>query len=143
MMRNLLFSVEPRWDAGLALVRVAAGLFIARHGLDVFDAAGMREMGTWLSTDLHLPAGPALAYLAKGTEFFGGLLLAVGFLTRPAAVMLMITMMVAAFGAHADDIFGKGQAALLYLLLFGAFFFAGPGRWSVDYWLATRRVLKR
>ena len=142
-MRNLLFSPEARWPAGLAVVRLITGLLMARHGLDVFDAAGMREMGTWLNTGLHLPAGHLLAYLAKGTEFFGGLLLAVGLLTRVAAVLLIITMLVAVFGAHADSILDKGQVALLFLLLFGAFLCAGPGRWSLDYWLTTRRGLKR
>ncbi len=138
-MQSLLFSPAARGAAGLALVRLAAGLLIAHHGLDVFNADGMREMGTWLASDLHLPAGRLMAYLAKGTEFFGGLLLAIGLLTRPATLLLMVTMAVAVFGAHGDDIFGKGQVALLFLLLFAAFFFAGPGRWSLDYWLTARR----
>ena len=142
-MQHLLLSTEPRWPAGLAVVRLLTGLLMARHGLDVFDAAGMRDMGTWLSTDLHLPAGYLMAYLAKGTEFFGGLLLAVGLLTRVAAALLIVTMLVAVFGAHADSILDKGQVALLFLLLFAAFFFAGPGRWSLDHWLTTRRALRR
>ena len=142
-MRSLLFFAEPRWAAGLALVRLTAGLLIAHHGLDVFDAEGMRGMGDWLATDLHLPAGHLMGYLAKGTEFFGGLLLALGLLTRPAALLLAVTMAVAVFGAHGDDVFGKGETAFVYGLLFLVFFFAGPGRWSLDHWLATRGELKR
>ena len=142
-MRNALFSADPRWPFGLALVRLAAGLLIARHGLDVFDADGMRGMGEWLTTDLHLPAGLLLAYLAKGTEFFGGLLLAVGLFTRLATLLLVVTMAVAVLGAHGDAVLEKGETALLYLLLFAAFFFAGPGCWSADYWLAARREVKR
>jgi putative oxidoreductase len=137
-MRPSLISVEPRWPAGLALVRLIAGGLIAYHGLAVFDSEGMREMGTWLATDLHMPAGLLMAYLAKGTEFFGGLLLAIGLFTRPAAALLIVTMAVAVFGAHGSTILTEGQPALLFLLLFGAFFCAGPGRWSVDYWLSTR-----
>mgnify|MGYP002776998123 FL=1 len=142
-MRDLLFSPDARWSAGLAFVRLVGGLLMARHGLDVFDAKGMAEMGDWLATDLHLPAGSVMAYLAKGSEFFGGLLVAVGLLTRPTALLVVVTMLVAAFGAHGDDVLGKGEHALLFGLLFAVFFFTGPGRWSVDYWLSGRRALKR
>lgn len=135
MLPSFLFSAEPLWPAGLALVRVVTGLLLMRHGLDVFDGEGMREMGTWLATDLHLPAGLVMAYLAKGSEFFGGLLLALGLATRVAAFSLLVTMAVAVLGAHGDDILGKGETALLYLLLALTFLFVGPGRWSVDYWL--------
>ncbi len=137
-MRSFLFSVEPRWPLGLALIRLVTGILIARHGLSVFDAEEIRGMGTWLANDLHLPAGLLMAYLAKGTEFFGGLLLAVGLLTRPATALLSITMAVALFGAHADTMLTEGQPALLFLLLFGALFCFGPGRWSLDYWLMNR-----
>lgn len=138
-MSSFLLAPDARWPSGLALVRVAAGVLIAKHGWAVFDADGMRSMGAWLTNDLHVPAGAHLAYVAKGTEFFGGLLLAIGLLTRPAALLLAVTLAVAAFGAHAGAVLAEGETALVYLLLFLAFFFAGPGRWSLDYWLTARR----
>ena len=140
-MTSFLFDSRPHGPAGWTLLRVLTGLLIARHGLSVLDSAGMRGMGEWLSNGIHLPAGLLLAYLAKGTEFFGGLLLALGLLTRPVALLLAFTMAVAVFGAHADDILGKGEVALVFGVLFLAFFGAGPGRWSLDHWLTTRRNL--
>jgi putative oxidoreductase len=138
-MRFSLVAVEPRWSGGLAVVRLIVGGLMARHGLDVFDPEGMRGMGEWLANDLHLPAGLLMAYLAKGAEFFGGILLAIGLATRVAALLVVVTMAVAVFGAHGDSVLKEGEVALLYLLVFGAFFCAGPGRWSVDYWLTNRR----
>ena len=136
----MMFDSTLRWPLGLAFVRLATGLLMARHGLDVFDRAGMHEMGIWLANDLHLPAGVLMAYLAKGTEFFGGILVAVGLLTRPAAALVVVTMAVAALGAHRATLLTEGQPAVLFLLLFAGFLCTGPGRWSIDHWLAARRA---
>ena len=58
------------------------------------------------------------------TEFVGGLCLAVGLLTRPASLLILITMAVAFFLQHAPDAFATkekaflfGGIALLYLLI--------------------------
>ena len=107
------------------------------HGLSVFDAEKISGMAKWLGDDLHMPAPLLLAYLAKGAEFFGGLLLALGLGTRVAAVFLIVTMAVAVLGAHADDMLVRATNALLYLLLFFSFLLMGPGPWSLDHWLRT------
>lgn len=138
-MRSFLFTARPLWPAGFSLVRLAVGALIMPHGLSVFDVEKISGMAKWLGDDLHMPAPLLLAYLAKGAEFFGGLLLALGLGTRVAAVFLIVTMAVAVLGAHADDILGEGENALLYLLLFFSFLLMGPGPWSLDHWLENRR----
>jgi len=80
-----------------------------------------------------------MAYLAKGSEFFGGLFFAMGLLTRFMAIPLSITMVVAAFVAHHGQITGEGEHAFLFLLIFVAFFFIGSGKWSVDYLLKRKK----
>lgn len=69
-------------------------------------------------------------------ELAGGLLLAVGFLTRPVAFILADDMAVAYFMAHAPKNFfpvlNGGDAAILYCFTILLFFVAGPGRWSID-----------
>jgi len=69
-------------------------------------------------------------------EVIGGLLLAVGLMSRLTAFVLAGNMAVAYFMAHAPKGFfplaNGGDAAVLFCFVFLALFVAGPGRWSVD-----------
>jgi len=71
-------------------------------------------------------------YLAAGTEFFLALLLCIGLFTRLVSIPLAFTMLVAAFVVHVDDPFAKKEFALLYLMPFLLFIFAGGGKYSID-----------
>ncbi len=68
-------------------------------------------------------------------ELVGGLLLAIGLVTRPVAFVLAGDMAVAYFMAHAPKSFfpllNGGDGAILYCFIFLLFFIAGPG-WSID-----------
>jgi len=136
MIKKLL-SVNPVGIDALSIIRVFAGILILLHGKMVFDSQIMNGMAESMSKDLGLPFPLLMAYLAKGSEFFGGLFFALGLLTRFVSIPLTITMAVAAFIAHHGEITGEGEHAFLFLLIFVAFFFIGSGKWSVDY------VLKR
>lgn len=118
-------------DTGLLLVRVFAGLSLAlAHGLGKLPPAegfvtGVEEMG------FPLPA--LFAWAAALSEFGGGLLLAIGLLTRPAALSVLITMLVAAFVRNAGAPFGGDrELALLYGSTALLFLLAGAGRYSLD-----------
>ena len=82
------------------------------------------------------PAPTIMAWLVALTEFVGGALLAVGFLTRPAAAAVFIFMMVAAFVAHFPNGFFWTSRGFEYPLMWGiaALFFLirGGGPYSVD-----------
>ena len=129
-----LFSAQPFQFQLIALTRVFFGALIANHGLMVFNSEAMQQMATMLGEG-GMPTPTLLAYLAKGSEFFGGVLLALGLFTRAAIIPLVITMLVAAFGAHKGQIFGEGEHAFLFLLAFVTFFFTGAGKWSFDNFL--------
>ena len=86
-----------------------------------------------LGSELGLPFPLLMAYLAKGTEFFGGLLFALGLFTRFTTIPLAITMAVAILGSHQGQITGDGEHPFLFFLIFAAFFFIGSGKWSIDY----------
>ena len=77
-----------------------------------------------------------LMLLAGILEAFGGLLILIGFLTRPVAFILSGFMAVAYFMAHASQNFfpvnNMGDAAILYCFVFLYLFFAGPGALSID-----------
>jgi len=140
MLKRFL-SFNPIAIEALAFIRIISGILILIHGYAVFDALKMNEMGNYLHKELGMPLPHLLAYLAKGSEFFGGLFFAIGLFTRFVSIPLVITMAVAVFGAHNGEIAGEAEHAFLFLLVFAAFFFIGSGKWSLDY-MINRRVGK-
>jgi putative oxidoreductase len=118
---------------GVLILRVFAGLTMAlAHGMGKFPMSDMMVDGV---RALGFPMPEVFAYAAALAELVGGLLIAVGLLTRPAAIGLAFTMAVAAFGAHAADPFQVKEMAFLYLFVSLFFAFYGPGRLSVDFFL--------
>ena len=100
--------------AGGGITAIDVGLLILRLGLaTVFLAHGGQKMFGWFGghgleatvagmvTKNGIPA--PLAYLATFTEFFGGLAVLGGLLSRLASLGLLITMLVAIFGVHLND----------------------------------------
>ncbi|MDA0748989.1 MAG: DoxX family protein [bacterium] len=120
-------------NGGLALLRVFAGLAMAlQHGIGKIPPsdgfiAGVQKLG--------FPLAEGFAWAAGTSEFLGGLLLALGLLTRPAAACVAGTMAVAAFGRHAADPFQNKELALLYLGVALLFVALGAGRYGVDAFL--------
>ena len=113
-------------------------MLIMKYGKVIWDEQEMQNQFDFFANIIKFPIPNVLAYLAKGTEFFGGLLLALGLFTRPAAFCLATTMFVATFIANNGNFFSDAEVSFMYMLLFLTFFFAGPGKWSLDYWLFNR-----
>ncbi|AGH46716.1 DoxX family protein [Paraglaciecola psychrophila] len=84
-------------------VRVGAGVIFAAHGAQKlfgwFGGYGLESTAGWMES-IGLAPGTLMAALAGSAEFFGGLLLIVGFLVRPTAIVLAITMLVAIVTVH-------------------------------------------
>jgi putative oxidoreductase len=84
-------------------VRVGAGVIFAAHGAQKlvgwFGGSGLEGTAGWMES-IGLAPGTLMAALAGSAEFFGGLLLIVGFLVRPTAIVLAITMLVAIVTVH-------------------------------------------
>src|SRR5467141_1606038 len=80
--------------------------------------------------------------LTSGIEFFGGLFLLLGLLTRISAGALAVTMIVAIRSAKWADVDSLetllGFDEFEYLALFLWLAIAGPGVLSVDHWLQRR-----
>jgi putative oxidoreductase len=82
-------------------------------------------------------------FMAAFAEAIGGLMLLLGFLTRPACVLLFITMVVAAVKHNVDDgTFMSGSHATESAIVFLSLIFIGPGKYSLDAWLLPPRVKK-
>ncbi|MEE2672207.1 MAG: DoxX family protein [Myxococcota bacterium] len=89
-------------DEGLLMLRVFIGACFVVHALGKLGLVGTGDMSgftAWLA-DLGVPYAPAQAYLAMLSELVGGTLLVVGLLTRPAALLLVGTMIVAGRVGH-------------------------------------------
>lgn len=115
----------------LAVLRIVTALLLIEHGTQ-------KLFGLPTPADSSMAAGElgGLMLVAGILEALGGLLILVGFLTRPVAFILSGFMAVAYFMAHAPQNFfpvnNFGDAAILFCFVFLYLFFAGPGAWSVD-----------
>ena len=87
---------------------------------------------------MGFPLPTLFAWAAALSEFAGGLLVAIGLLTRPAAFFAACTMAVAFFVRHGDQPFLEGERAFLFLTAFLAILVAGAGRYAVDALLYRR-----
>jgi putative oxidoreductase len=131
-------------DIGLLIARLGFGAYITMHGYVKF----IHDDGIYLSDQflggikaMSLPAPLVFAWLSTGTEFIGGILIAIGLLTRPAALALLINMSVAAFIAMQKMPFFDPKSPLSkeFPLLFWMFFLLvlliGGGRFAIDSFL--------
>ena len=95
----------------------------------------------------HIPAPHLLAPFVSGVEFFGGIFLLVGFMTRISAGALGITMIVAIASAKwemvdsLETLLGFDETEYLALFLWLAI--AGAGAISVDQLLKSRTWQQR
>lgn len=139
-MKNLLSSLT-RTDnsfAPLALRLPVAIIFMA-HGAQKlfgwFGGYGLEGTGQWMAS-IGLEPGYLMALGAGSAEFLGGLALLIGLLTRPAAVALAFTMIVAIVTVHIDNgLFMSNNGYEFGLALLAAsvsLAISGGGRFSVD-----------
>jgi putative oxidoreductase len=122
------------------LVRLATGLLLVPHGAQklfgLFGGYGVAATGAYFDTKLGLHPGIAFAALAGFIEFFGGLALALGLLTRLAALGIVALMTVAVFAVHLGNGFfwtaGGFEYPLMWGLLALAILLRGGGSYSLD-----------
>ena len=150
--RLVQFALQGSSDLGpyaILLVRVSIGLFFAISGGNkLFVAGGRRTMYETL-VKAKVPFPNLMTYFVSGVEFVGGCLLTVGFLSSLACMALLVDMLVAILTTKLSAM-PKGLSPLnwlddflylpevLYVLFFIWLICAGPGKFSVDYWLAGK-----
>lgn len=106
-MKALLQKITTS-NAGYSALslRVPIGIIFMAHGAQKlfgwFGGYGLEGTGQWMAS-IGLGPGVLMALLAGSAEFFGGLFILLGLLTRPAAVALAFTMVVAIFSVHFEN----------------------------------------
>lgn len=99
MLRRLTATEN---SAAVAILRVVLGIVFFAHGaqkmLGWFGGRGFSGTMGFFTNNLHIPA--VFAFLAIAAEFFGGLGLIVGLLTRIAAFGIAVNMVVAILTVH-------------------------------------------
>jgi putative oxidoreductase len=124
-------------NLGLLFLRVYTGLvFASQHGIRKIPPPEKFIQGVG---ELGFPLPEFFAWAAGCAEFFGGILLAVGLLTRPAAFFILLTMLTAVFGRHAADPFNIKELALTYGFIALFFLLSGSGRYGIDAIIQRRR----
>lgn len=121
-------------DMGKLLLRAVLAILILMHGLaKIFNGIGGIS---GMVGKFGLP--PEFAYLVYVGEVLAPLLVLIGLMTRPAALVIAINMVFAVALAHMGDLFSITKTGGWALELQGMFFIAavavallGAGRYSV------------
>jgi putative oxidoreductase len=133
----------------ILLVRVSLGVFFAISGANKLFATDDAKRVYETLVQAKIPFPHQTAYFVSGVEFVCGSLLIVGFLSSPACATLLIDMAVAILTSSLATL-PKGLSPLrwlddflylpevLYVLIFIWLLCSGPGKFSVDYWLAGK-----
>jgi len=137
MLKNIFNTAHSQLtDWGLLVLRISTGVLMITHGLPkLTNFNQIVSDGQFIPVLESVALGLALTVMA---EFFMSLFLIAGLFTRLSIVPLIITMLVAVFVAHANDPFAVKEHALLFLFPYLTLLLAGPGRFSVDYFLAKK-----
>ena len=129
-------SLAKHADLGLLIGRLGVGVIFVVFGWQ--KLSGGQVAWTHLG---HAMAGLGITFMpniwglvATLSEFVGGFLLILGFLFRPAATLIALTMLVAAvstFREHPHSFTQYSRAIEMFCIMI-VFIFVGPGKYSLE-----------
>jgi putative oxidoreductase len=146
--RFVLLGSSDLEQYAILLVRVSLGVFFAISGANKLFATGGSKAIYETLVKAKVPFPHQTVYLVSSVELIGGSLLIAGLLSSLASVALLIDMIVAVLTTTLSTL-PKGLSPLnwlddflylpevLYILLFIWLICSGPGKFSLDYWLAA------
>jgi putative oxidoreductase len=126
-----LYAAIEEWT--LPLLRIVTGLWLLPHGWSKLSG-GLQGTADFFQSAGFSP-GLFWAWMVALTEFFGGLFLAAGFLTRLVTIPIIIFLLAAA-SFHSSNGFMWSNGGLEYPLFWAVsafiFLIRGGGKASVD-----------
>ena len=126
------------WNLLLLMVRIWLGfrMFTASYSsiTGILGSANERAFfEKWFGQELHFPAPVYMAFLAKGSELVGGILVFFGLFTRVSAALIAFTMLVATLVANLGKNFNiDGGFTISYFLFALILIVQGAGPYSLD-----------
>lgn len=150
-LMKIVLTGERSWEwLPILVARVSLGLFFAVSGYNkLFNEekhVGLIE----LMMEIGMPFPEFMALFLACVEFFGGILLMLGLFSTFVSIALIIAMVVAIVTVEIEHIIPKGIGPLdwmswflylpqvLYIILFAWLITTGPGKISLDHFLASR-----
>lgn len=141
-MKIPFLSAESRHiDCGLLLMRIVFGITLfLKHGYE--KVTEFPRMSHQFPNLFHL-GEPATLTIALISDGICSLLLVLGLATRYAAAFGFLNILVAWIWVHHFSFFGRngdhGEIIVLFLGALAGFVLTGPGRFSLDYLLLTKK----
>jgi len=130
-----LKALDEFRDQGLLVLRVGLGIMFVLHGWPKLAGGPEKweKVGGAVGT-LGIDFAPQFwGFMAAMAEFGGGILLALGLLTRPALLGLIFTMFVAAWmHISKESGFPKISHPIELGITFMGLLLTGPGKFSLD-----------
>jgi putative oxidoreductase len=136
-MKNLLLSTKSFLpETSYIILRFFTGVMMCYyHGWSklISDSERWEQLGNsltqWIGFDaLNVPLG----FMAAFSESIGALFIAFGFMTRPAALLLGFTMLVASSKKLSETGIEGSEMPLLFLMLSLVIYLKGSGRLGLD-----------
>ena len=132
-MLNQFFSRFSGW--GPFFLRLGAGVIMIAHGAQklfgIWGGPGLKGFSGYLGSQLGVKPALAWAVLVALVEFVGGILLVLGIMTRLAALLIGIVMLVAIVGVHWGGGFFSFEFPLMILAACICLLLTGGGRASL------------
>ena len=143
MVYNFLFPTKPnttKVSLFLLAVRIIFGILLMNHGIQKWS--NFQELSMTFPDPLGIGSP-----LSLGLAIFGELVCSmgfiIGFLYRLAMIPMIFTMSVAFFVIHANDVFVVKELAFIYLVVFILMYIAGPGNFSIDYFMGNQLIKRK
>ncbi|MEH6735049.1 MAG: DoxX family protein [Shewanella sp.] len=126
-------------------LRLPVGIIFMAHGgqklFGWFGGYGLEGTGQWMAS-IGIEPGVIMAFLAGSAELVGGLFILLGLLTRPAAVVLAFTMIIAIASVHiSNGLFMANNGYEFALALLAAsvsLALSGSGKVAIDNAISTK-----
>jgi putative oxidoreductase len=149
-IRFALLGSSDLQQYAILLVRVSLGVFFAISGGNKLFVASRRQAMYETLVQAKVPFPHLMTNFVSSVELLGGCLLVVGLLSSLASLALLADMLVAILTTKLAAM-PKGFSPLnwldnflylpevLYVLFFIWLICSGPGKFSLDYWLAGKQ----